>query len=149
MPKFSQNIYKVGLDPCVEVPRRVSDDLCKTGYIPVSGTINDHPFRSTLVPVGSWRHRLYISAQLQKEARVGLGDLITVVLDHDDKTEALPTPTALVEALAKHPQAKTKYDAYPPSRRGEILTYFSSLKQPETLNRHIDQLITLLETDDA
>ncbi len=142
-------IYKVGLDPCVEVPRRVSDDLCQTGYIPVMGTINDHPFQSTLVPVGSWRHRLYISAELRKEARVGLGDLITVVLDYDDKEQDLPTPAALIEALAKHPQAKTKYDAYPASRRGEILTYFNSLKQPETLNRHIGQLIALLETDDA
>ncbi len=146
MPKFSENIYKVGRNPCVEAPRRVSDDLGKIGYVPVKGTINGTPFRSTLVPVGR-RHRLYINKQMRKEARVSLGDKIEVVLEFDDQSQQFPMPQALADALENHPKAKAKYDSYTPSRRREILTYLNSLKKPESLKRNIDKLLALFEEE--
>lgn len=145
MPKFSQKIYKVGINPCVEVPRRVSDDIGKNGYVSVKGTINDAPFRSTLVPIAPTRHRLYINGEMRKTSKVGVGDKIEVVLEFDDQPRETPMPRALSEALEANPKAKARYDSYTPSRQREILAYLNSLKKPETLRSNIARLLTQLE----
>ncbi|HEB12731.1 MAG TPA: DUF1905 domain-containing protein [Actinobacteria bacterium] len=149
MPKFTETIYKVGRNPCVEVPRRVSDDLGKMGYMPIKGTLSGHPFASTLVPVGSGRHRLYINKQMRKEARVAIGDKIEVVLELDDQTQELSMPPVLADAFEKHPKAKARYNSYPPSRKGEILAFLNSLKEPGDLERNVDKLLAVLEEEEV
>ena len=147
MPKFSQKIYKVGINPCVEVPRRVSDDIDKNGYVPVKGTINGHQFKSTLVPLSSWRHRLYINGEMRKTCKAGVGDEIEVVLEFDDQPQETPMPRAFSEALEADLKAKTRYESYTPSRQREILAYLNSLKKPEPLEQNITRLLIKLTTE--
>lgn len=37
---FKAKIYKVGINPCVDVPNNITRKINKKGYIPVKGTIN-------------------------------------------------------------------------------------------------------------
>ena len=37
---FSAKIYKLGINPCVDVPKSVSDIFGRRGYVPVEGTLN-------------------------------------------------------------------------------------------------------------
>ena len=49
---FKAKIYKVGINPCVKVPLRITKTMtAKRGYIPVTGTIEGYAFRQTLCPV--------------------------------------------------------------------------------------------------
>lgn len=149
MPKFTETVYKVGRNPCVEVPRRVSDDLGKSGYVPVKGTLSGHPFASTLVPVGSGRHRLYINKEMRKAAKVTIGDKIEVVLELDDQPQEFSMPPGLVDALEKHPKAKARYNSYPQSRKGDILAFLNSLNEPGLQERHIAKLLVVLEEEEV
>ena len=55
MYSFKAKIYKVGINPCVDVPEKIYSKLIATkGYIPVKGTINQFPFQQTLCPVKKW-----------------------------------------------------------------------------------------------
>ncbi|NIS81617.1 MAG: DUF1905 domain-containing protein, partial [Anaerolineales bacterium] len=68
--EFFAQIYKLGINPCVDVPTRVSEAFGVRGNVPVVGTLNDVEIRSTLVPIGGGRHRLYINTDMRKRANV-------------------------------------------------------------------------------
>jgi hypothetical protein len=151
MPKksceFSAKIYKIGVNPFVEVPESVSGCLKKTGYIPVTGTLNGFPIRATLVPVENGRHRLYINTEMRKKANVTVGDLIHLTLTLDTEPREVPMPTAFAAALEINEKAKAAFEKLSTSHQKEILTYLNYLKKPETLERNIGKVIkSLLKT---
>jgi hypothetical protein len=67
LQRFSAKISKVVINPCVDVPESVSVFFGKRGNVPVVGTLNGYPIRTTLVPVGRGRHRLYINGEMRKK----------------------------------------------------------------------------------
>lgn len=142
--RFSAIIFKVGINPCVDVPARVSAALGKRGYIPVQGTLNGHAFRAGLVPLGKGRHRLYVNGQMRKAVGVNVGDKIRVVLDYDAKPRTMPVPEPLTQALKANPTAKKAWENLTPSKRKEILTYLNWLKGPEALERNVARTIKIL-----
>jgi hypothetical protein len=142
--RFSATIFKVGINPCVDAPVRVSAALGITGYIPVKGTLNGHPFRVGLVSLGNGRHRLYVNGLMRKAAGVDTGDKVTVVLDYDPPPRELPAPKKFKQALDANPKAKKVWEGLTPSRRKEILSHLNHLKQPESLERNITRTINHL-----
>jgi hypothetical protein len=71
---FRAKIYKVGINPCVKVPQRITSQMTpRRGYIPVRGEIDGHPFEQTLVAVKNESYRLYVNGLMLKGsgARVG------------------------------------------------------------------------------
>jgi len=141
---FSAAIYKVGINPCIEVPGRVSAFFERRGNVPVAGTLNGVPIRATLVPVGTGRHRLYINGEMRKQANVDVGDRIHVILRLDTKPRVVPMPIELREALRQNREAKTAFEKLRPSHQKEILTYLNWLRKPDSLKRNIDKVIAFL-----
>jgi hypothetical protein len=139
--RFSARIFKVGINPCVDAPARVSAVLGKKGYIPVKGTLNGKPFKAGLVSLGNGRHRLYINGPMRKAAGVDTGDTVTVILDHDSEPRKLPIPAKFKQALDANLKAKKVWGNLTPSRRKEILSYLNNLKQPESLERNITRTL--------
>ncbi|HEY2979535.1 MAG TPA: YdeI/OmpD-associated family protein [Anaerolineales bacterium] len=135
--RFSAVIFKVGINPCVDVPARISVALDRKGYIPVKGTLNGHAFKAGLVSLGNGRHRLYINGPMRKTAGVDTGDKVTVVLDYDPQPRRLPIPGKFKQSLGANPKAKRAWDDLTATRRKEILSYLNHLKQPESLERNI------------
>ncbi|MGH9839592.1 MAG: DUF1905 domain-containing protein [Blastocatellia bacterium] len=71
--RFSAKIYKLGINPCVDVPKRVSEVFGKRGYVPVAGTLNGQAIHATLVPKGGGEHRLFLNGEMRRRAAVGVG----------------------------------------------------------------------------
>ena len=147
MPKpqrFSAKIYKLGINPCVDVPKRVSRAFGQKGYVPVKGRLAGQPIRATLVPMGSGRHRLFVNGDMRERAKVDTGDRAEFVLSLDAGTRTVPLPEALAQVLKNKPRAKVAFDQLRPSRQKEILLYLNWLKQPESLKRNVDRVIANL-----
>lgn len=51
--------------------------------VPVRGTINGFPFRSSLMPMGGC-HGMAVNKTMRKGAGVEAGDVVSVVLERDD-----------------------------------------------------------------
>jgi len=142
--QFASRIYKLGINPCVDVPKRVSDAFGKKGRVPVAGTLNGHPICATLVPVRGGRHRLFINGDMRKRADVDVGDQIGILLNMDSQPRVVPMPEEFARALRKDKRAKATFDGLPPSRQKEILVYLNWVKRPETLRRNIQKTILQL-----
>ena len=146
--KFSATIFKVGINPCVDVPARVSAALGQKGYVPVRLLLNGRSFRAGLVSLGRGRHRLYINGVMRKEAGVDLGGRIEVALDPDDAPRREPIPRPLTRALRASAKAQRAWKDLTPSRRKEILRYLNNLKSPDSLARNVRKVIVQLTEPD-
>lgn len=146
--KFSATIFKVGINPCVDVPASVSAALGKKGYVPVRVLLNGRLFRAGLVSLGRGRHRLYINGIMRKEAGVDLGDRIEVALDLDEAPRREPIPKDLADALHASTKAQQAWKELTPSRRKEILRYLNNLKSPDSLARNVRRVIAQLTEPD-
>jgi hypothetical protein len=77
---------RLGTNCCVDVPRRVSAALGGAFRIAVRGTMGGTSFRSTLVPRGGGRHRLFVSARAWQSLGLSEGDPIAVRIERDPGT---------------------------------------------------------------
>ena len=88
--RFKARIYKLGINPCVDVPKRVSDAFKKLGYIPVKGKLERVDIRATLCPKGNGRHRLYVNGDMRKRAVVDTGNTVSISVSFDSTSKETP-----------------------------------------------------------
>ena len=138
---FSATIYKLGINPCVDVPEMASKAFSKRGHVPVAETLNGHPIRTTLVPKGGGRHRLYINGEMRKAANVDVGDRVDLVLWLDTESREIPVPDDLTEALRATSGALKAFEKLTPSHRKELLVWILDAKRPETRERRIRRTV--------
>jgi hypothetical protein len=139
--KFTAELQQVGMNPYVDVPGEVRVAMGGKGNLPVKGTINGYPFRSTLVPVRGGLHRLYMNTGMRKGAGVGGGDTVEIQLECDPDPRTEPIPEPLTRALEQNGEARSAWEALNPSRRREILRYLNSLKSPEAIQRNVEKVL--------
>lgn len=139
--RFWAEIYKVGINPCVDVPQEVSEAFGKRGYVPVAGTLNGHQIRATLVPKGGGQHRLYLNGEMRKRAGVGVGTRVVLSLEIDTQSREIAVPTDLEKMLKRKKGAVKAFAALTPSKRREILVWVLDAKTLETRQRRIEKVV--------
>jgi hypothetical protein len=140
-------IYKVNINPCVDIPLEIGRLLKPKGSIPVKVTFNAISFRSTLIPVKEKPYLLYINTEMRKQTQAEIGDIIHITLELDEESRELVPLPSFSEALQKNPKAKANWDELPPSHRKEYLVYLNSLKSQEAVERNIERIIKKLLRD--
>ncbi|MGC4102200.1 YdeI/OmpD-associated family protein [Ferruginibacter sp.] len=141
---FSATIYKVGINPCVEVPLRITAKMTATkGYIPVKGKIGSHAFEQTLVPVKNAAYRLYVNGIMLAGAHVKTGDTVRFSIEQHLTPKTFAMPAALRKKLVQHHLLEVfkKLSAY---RQKEILRYIAALKTAEARQRNMEKIIKML-----
>lgn len=143
---FEAKVYKLGINPCVDVPSDISSSFSfrKNGYIPVKITINGYEQLANLVPVKNHPYRLYINSEMRIGAGVKTGDQIKIYIEEDRKPRAVKMNPVLEEALSKNKKARSSWDSLAPSRQKEILSYLNFLKTPEALEKNVTKLLNSL-----
>lgn len=140
---FSAKIYRLGVNPCVDVPIAVSKKLNQAGIVPVAGTINGQAFRANLVPRKGGGHRLFINSEMRKAAGAGDGDTVKIELTLDARPREIPLPAELEEALRENDLLDT-FRHLTPSDQRIALAYLSEAKKEETMLRRLDLLVRRL-----
>ena len=142
---FSARIYKVWLVRFVDVPADISKRLGNENAIPVMGTVEGVPLRSTLVPRGKGAYRLAIHGDIRKQLRVDTGAVVEVGIRRDDESREPELPPVLVLALRNSPKAQQKFRAMTTALRRQIVRYLVSAKSEATLERRVLKFVTRLE----
>jgi hypothetical protein len=141
-----------GVNPYVLV-HAIRASKLKRGWrrpMPVLVRINgkpENPWRINLMPVGDGSFRLYLHGEVRKASDSRVGDRVRaeVRFDTDYKSgPSHPVPEWFRTALGKNPSAKENWDTLIPSRRKEILRYFSQLKSSEACKRNLTRALHVL-----
>ena len=144
---FKAKIYKVGINPCVKVPHRITKTMNpEKGYIPIKGKIENHSFKQTLVPVKGEPYRLFVNGPMLKGANVTLGQTVRFSIEQNfsSRKREFPMVKEFKAALNKH-NLFALFKKLTPSRQKEVLKYLNYLKSEEALQRNIKKAIDQLK----
>ena len=125
-----------------EVPLDVPATFGKA-RAPVRGTINGHPFRSTVAVYGG-RYYLPVRRSLREAAGVAAGDAVVVELEPDDQPRTVDPPADLAGALAADPEAKAAFDGLSFTHQREYAEWVAEAKRADTRRRRVEQATQML-----
>jgi hypothetical protein len=126
------------------IPFDVAATFGGKGRVPVAGTINGFPFRSSLLPIGDGTHRMAVSKPMQHGAKARPGDVVDVVMERDDAERVLDVPDDFERAIAASPAARATFAALAYSHRKAYLEWVDTAKQTATRERRIASAVEML-----
>ena len=150
--RFKARIKIHGINPYVFVSAKRAAEL-KPGWrkpMPVLVQINGEPKEPSpvnMMPIGDGSFRLYLNGNVRKASDTGVGDLVEVKVRFDGEYRsgpAHPMPTWFRAALKENPVAGKNWEGLIPSRKKEILRYFSSLKSVDARERNLARALRVL-----
>jgi hypothetical protein len=131
----------------IPVPFDVQEAFGTRGHIPVKGTVNGIPFRSSLSPMGRGRHYLLLRKEVKEQAGIEFGDAVRVELEYDAEPRDIEPPRDFAAALAKNMRAMARWQTMSYSRKLAVVGQIDDAKQPETRARRVARMVKMLETE--
>jgi hypothetical protein len=113
--------------------------------VPVRGTINGFPFRSSLMPMGGG-YCMAVNKTMREGAKAKAGDEVEVVLERDTAERTMEAPPELAQELAKNKKAREKWDGLAFTVKKEMANSISGAKQEETKKRRLAKVMQVLKT---
>jgi hypothetical protein len=145
--------FKVKLDgmessdvAALSAPFDVEKTFGTKARVPVRGTINGYPFRSSLMPMGGC-HRMVVNKQMRDGAGVQAGDIVNVVMERDDALRTVEIPPLLKKELAKSKTAQANWEKLSFTHQKEMARSITEVKQEDTRQRRLAKVVDVLKND--
>ncbi|OMC68240.1 hypothetical protein BK125_27470 [Paenibacillus odorifer] len=113
--------------------------------IQVKGSLNDIPYRGTLMPHGSGKHFMVVKKELRDLAHAQPGDIVRVTMEQDHQLREIEAPEDFLDALSSNEQAEVYYNSLAYSYRKEYVSWIEGAKRPETRAARIQKSVNKLE----
>jgi len=144
---FAASIYKVGVIRYVDVPREVSKRFGGAAHVPVIGTVEGVPVRTTLVSRGKGSYRMAIHGAIRKKLRVDSGVVVEIAIQLDEESREPELPPALALGLRNAPKAQKRFRAITTALRRQIVRYLTAVKSQATLERRVSRFVARWERE--
>jgi Domain of unknown function (DUF1905)/Bacteriocin-protection, YdeI or OmpD-Associated len=112
--------------------------------VPVRGTVNGFPFRSSLMPMGGC-HRMVVNRTIRQGAGVKAGDTVSVVMERDEEERTVDPPPLLLKELRKSKAAKANWERESFTNKKEMARSILEVKQEETRVRRLAKVMEVLK----
>ncbi len=132
----------------IEVPESVVEQLGKGKKPPVTVTIGEHSYRSTVAVMGG-RFLLPVSADNRTKAGIAAGDQVEVTLVLDEAPRQVVVPDDFAAALVGDPAAKAFFEGLSFSQQRFHVDSIEGAKTAETRQRRIEKSMGLLSQQKA
>lgn len=129
------------ISPPIDVPAMFGT----RGRVPVRGTINGFPFRSSLMPMGNC-HLMPVNKALCGSAGVQPGDVVDVVMERDEEKRSVEAPPELASELKKSRKALERWKKLAFTHKKEMANCIRDAKQAETKKRRLAKVMAVLKT---
>ena len=150
MPKPKKQRFQVLLEKdenseaCgFHVPFNVEEFFGTKARVPVRGTINGFPYRSSIMNMGDG-HMMPVNKQLREGAKVKGGEMINVVMERDEEPRIITPPDDFAKALKANKDAKAFWEKLSYTHQKEYVQAIEESKKPETRARRIEKSIEML-----
>ena len=124
-------------------PFDVVEVFQRKGRVPVKGTINGFPFRSSLMNMGDG-HMMVVNAELRAGAKCKAGDTVSIVMELDEDIRKVEVPAYLKKIIAADPQAKEFWAKLSFTHQKEYVREIDGAKRPETREKRIAAMMDAL-----
>jgi len=115
----------------------------RKGRVPVKGTINGFPFRSSLMNMGDG-HMMVVNAELRAGAKCKAGDTVSVVMELDTEKRTVELPAYLKKLINADPAAKEAWAKLAFTHQKEHVRAIEDAKRPETREKRIAAMLDML-----
>ena len=115
----------------------------RKGRVPVKGTINGFPFRSSLMNMGEG-HMMVVNAQLRAGAKCKGGDTVAVVMELDEDERTVDLPSYLKKMIQSDPQAREFWAKLSFTHKKEYVREIEGAKKTETREKRISAMMNAL-----
>ena len=145
---FLAKIEIIGINPFVYLPDTILNSLFvqankSKGHIPIKGTVNDNPYKQTLVKYsGEWR--LYINTTMLKNSPKRIGEIIEISILHDTESREVPMLIEFAESLKLDKEANLIFEKLSVPKKADIVRNLAKLKTKESLEKNIVRAINFL-----
>lgn len=135
----------------VDIPFDVKKVFGSAGRVPVKGTANGFPFKTSIFPSSDGVHFLLVNKQVQKGAgNIQVGDRVDIVIEPDLGERTVEVPPILKKALSEDKSLLKYFNGFNYSMRKYIVDYTMEPKSDEAKVRRAEQMaIRLMETMDG
>jgi hypothetical protein len=129
----------------MNAPFDVLETFGTRARVPVRGTMNGFPFRSSLMPMGGC-HGMAVNKAMRDGAKAKAGDTVDVVMERDVAERTVEAPHELRAELAKSKHATKKWESLAFTHKKEMANSISGAKQEETKKRRLAKVMNVLKT---
>ena len=135
---------EAGVVAAITPPVDVPEFFGTRARVPVRGTINGFPFRSSLMPMGGC-HMMPVNKTLRDGAGVKPGVTVEIVVERDDQERTVEAPAVLKKGLAKNKAAKANWGKLAFTCKKEMAVWIAGAKREETRERRLAKVMQVLE----
>jgi hypothetical protein len=128
----------------IQIPFDVQKVYGTRARVPVRGTINGFPYRSSISPMGGGCHFMPVNKSIREGAKIKAGDTISVVMERDEEPRLVTPPPDLGRALKASKDAQASWEKLSYTHQKEYAQAVAEAKRPETRARRIEKAINEL-----
>ena len=115
----------------------------RKGRVPVKGTINGFPFRSSLMNMGDG-HMMVVNAQLRAGAKCKAGDTVAVLMELDEDKRTVARPANLMKIIDCDPKAREFWPKLSFTHQKEYVREIEGAKRIETRDKRVAAMMNAL-----
>jgi hypothetical protein len=141
--KFRLKLEGVAGSAAFHVPFDVEEVFGTRARVPVCGTINGFPYRSSIMNMGDG-HMMVVNREMRAGANVQAGDVVEVVMARDTAERIIEAPADLKKALAADKRAREFFDTLSYTHRKEYVRWITGAKRAETRADRVAKTIKML-----
>jgi hypothetical protein len=112
--------------------------------VPVRGTINGFPYRSSIFPMGGGCHRMVVNKNVRAGAKARAGETVSIVMERDEEPRVITPPPDLARALKANREAKATWEKLSYTHQKEHALSIEEAKKRETRARRVEKAIAHL-----
>ncbi|HEY1402730.1 MAG TPA: YdeI/OmpD-associated family protein [Pyrinomonadaceae bacterium] len=127
----------------ITIPFDVPATFGTRARVPVRGTINGFPYRSSIVPMGG-NFMMAVNKELRAGANAKGGDTVSITMERDDEPRTITPPADLARALKANRTAQAAWDKLSYTHQKEHARAVEEAVRPETRVRRIEKAISQL-----
>jgi hypothetical protein len=137
---FTSKLVRFTMLYCVDVPAAVSKAVGRARVPVVVRVAKGAPFRATLLPSGSGRHRLFLNREVREAAGVKLGERVALEVRVDREPREVPLPPDLSEALKDEGVLET-WTSMPPGKREHLVRWVDEAAHETTRQKRVARVV--------
>jgi hypothetical protein len=114
--------------------------------VPVCGTINGFPFRSSLMPMDGG-YCMAVNKTLREGANAKAGDEVEIIMERDTEQRTVEAPPELKKELARNKKAQEQWGRLAYTVKKEMAISIAGAKQDETKKRRLAKVMQVLKAE--